>query len=113
MASLKPTLALCLEYCTVHVLRVLIAVPALFEGTRPLILAKHACGSKNSLNGRESYIEGESVTCQLHFRSARETEKSASGQGSLNFQDVSNSFWEGTSLDSRPNSRFYIGPSEN
>ena len=46
--------------------------------------------------GGGSNIEGESLSCQLHFRSARKTKKNASAKGSLKFRDVSNSFWEGT-----------------
>ena len=46
--------------------------------------------------GEGPNIEGESVSCQLHFRSARKTKKNASAQGSLKFRDVSNSFREGT-----------------
>ena len=44
--------------------------------------------------GGGSKIQGESLSCQLQFRSARTT-KNASAQGSLKFR-VSNSFWEGT-----------------
>ena len=46
--------------------------------------------------GGGSNIEGESLSCQLHFRSARKIKKNASTQGSLKFREVSNSFWEGT-----------------
>ena len=46
--------------------------------------------------GGGSNVEGESLSCQLHFRSARKTKKNASAQGSLKFREVSNSFWEGT-----------------
>ena len=46
--------------------------------------------------GGGSNVEGESLSCQLHFRSARKTKKKASAQGSLKFNEVSNSFWEGT-----------------
>ena len=46
--------------------------------------------------GGGSNVEGESLSCQLHFRSARKTKKNASAQGSLKFKEVSNSFWEGT-----------------
>ena len=46
--------------------------------------------------GGGSNIEGESLSCQLHFRSAHKTEKNAAAQGSLKFREVSNSFWEGT-----------------
>ena len=37
--------------------------------------------------GGGSNVEGESIACQLHFRSA---------QGGLELRDVSNSFWKGT-----------------
>ena len=69
---------------------------------RPLILTKHARSFKNSImgggggGGEGSNVEGESLPCQLHFRSARKTKKKASAQGSLKFREVSNSFWEGT-----------------
>ena len=46
--------------------------------------------------GGGSNVEGESLSCQLHFRSARKTKKNSSAQGSLKFREVSNSFWEGT-----------------
>ena len=46
--------------------------------------------------GGGSNVEGESLLCQLHFRSARKTEKNASAQGSLKFREVSNGFREGT-----------------
>ena len=46
--------------------------------------------------GGVSNVEGESLSCQLHFRSARKTKKNASAQGSLKFREVPNSFWEGT-----------------
>ena len=46
--------------------------------------------------GGVSNIEGESLSCQLHYRSARKTKKNASAQGSLKFREVSNSFREGT-----------------
>ena len=35
--------------------------------------------------GGGSNVEGESLSCQLHFRSARKTKKNASAQGSLKF----------------------------
>ena len=63
---------------------------------RPLILTEHARSSRNSIMGGVSNIEGESLSCQLHYRSARKTKKNASAQGSLKFSEVSNSFWEGT-----------------
>ena len=47
---LKPTLALCLAYCTV-LLCVAIAACALFEGVRPLILNEHAPSSRNLIMG--------------------------------------------------------------
>ena len=46
--------------------------------------------------GGGSNVEGESLPCQLQFRSARKTKKNAPAQGSLKFREVSNSFWEGT-----------------
>ena len=46
--------------------------------------------------GGGSNVEGESLSCQLHFRSARKTKKNASAQGSLKFREVSISFWEDT-----------------
>ena len=46
--------------------------------------------------GGGSNVEGESLSCQLHFRSARKTKKNASAQGSLKFREVSNGFREGT-----------------
>ena len=39
-------------------------------------------------------LEGESLSCQLHFRSARRKKKKASAQGSLKFREVSNTFWK-------------------
>ena len=51
---------------------------------------------RNSIMGGGSNVEGESLSCQLHFRSARKTKKNAPAQGSLKFREVSNSFWEGT-----------------
>ena len=57
-----------------------------------------ACAQLQKFNhgGGGSDIEGESLSCQLHFQSARKTKKNASAQGSLKFREVSNSFWEGT-----------------
>ena len=46
--------------------------------------------------GGGSNAEGESLLCQLYFRSACKTKKNAAVQGSLKFREVSNSFWEGT-----------------
>ena len=46
--------------------------------------------------GGGSNVEGESLSCQLHFRSVRKTKKNASAQGSLKFREVSNGFREGT-----------------
>ena len=46
--------------------------------------------------GGGSNIEGESLSCQLHFRSTCKTKKNASAQGSLKFGELSNSFLEGT-----------------
>ena len=46
--------------------------------------------------GGGSNVEGKSLLCKLHFRSACKTKKNASAQGSLKFREVSNSFWEGT-----------------
>ena len=60
-------------------LRVAIAACALFEGVRPLILIEHVRSSRNLIMGGGSNIEGESLACQLHFRSARKTEKNAPG----------------------------------
>ena len=77
-------------------LRVAIAARALFEGVGPLIFSEHVCSFRNLIMGGGSNIEEESLVCQLHFRSARKTEKNASAQGSLKFRAVSNSFWEGT-----------------
>ena len=45
--------------------------------------------------GGGSNVEGESLSCQLHSRSARK-KKNASAQGSLKFREVTISFWEGT-----------------
>ena len=60
------------------------------------ILTEHARSSRNSIMGGGSNIDGESLSCQLHFRSARKTKKNASAQGSLKLREVSKSFWEGT-----------------
>ena len=49
-----------------------------------------------SWGGGVSNIEGESLSCQLHYRSARKIKKNASAQGGLKFREMSNSFWEGT-----------------
>ena len=46
--------------------------------------------------GGGSNVEGESLVCQLHFRSSRKTEKIAFAQDSFKFREMSNSFWEGT-----------------
>ena len=81
---------------TLLFLCVAIAARALFEGMGPLIFTVHARRFRNLIMGGGSNIEGESLACQLHFQSAHKTEKNASAQGSLEFRDVSNSFWEGT-----------------
>ena len=67
IASLKPTLVLCLAYCTVLLLCVAIAARALFEGVGPLIFTEHARSFRNLIMGGGSSIEGESLACQLHF----------------------------------------------
>ena len=46
--------------------------------------------------GGGSNVEGESLSCRLHFRRARKTKKNASAQGSQKFREVSNGFREGT-----------------
>ena len=66
---------------------------------RPLTLTKHACIAPEIQSwgpGGGTNVEGESLPCQLQFRSARKTKKNASAQGSLEFREVSNSFWEVT-----------------
>ena len=46
--------------------------------------------------GGGSNIEGESLSCQLHFRNTQsgKTKINAFAQGSFKFRDVSNSFWK-------------------
>ena len=61
-----------------------------------MILTKHARSFRNLIMGGGSNVEGESLSCQLHFRSARKTKKNASAQSSLKFREVSNGFREGT-----------------
>ena len=73
--SLKPMLVLCLVYCTVLLLCAAIAAHTLFEGVGPLILTEHARSFRKLIIGGGSNIEGESLACQLHVRSARKTEK--------------------------------------
>ena len=46
--------------------------------------------------GGESNIEGESLSCQLYYRSAHKQKNYAFANSSLKFREVSNSFWEGT-----------------
>ena len=62
-----------------------------------------------SCMGGGSNVEGESLSCQLHFRSARKTKKKASAQGSLKFREVSNGFREGTRREkTRPKKVSYL-----
>ena len=93
LLALKPTLVLCLA-CTVlyccTVAMCCYSCTCSIEGVGPLIFTEHARSFRNLI------IEGESLACQLHFRSARKTEKNASAQGSLKSRNMSNSFWEGT-----------------
>ena len=58
--------------------------------------------ARNSIMGGGSNIEGESLSCQLHFRRALKTTtttKNAYAQGSIKFIEISNSFWEGTTRE--------------
>ena len=92
---LKPTLALCLAYCTVLLLCVAIAARALFEGVRPLILTEHDNGGMVLHWGR---VPSVSAVFSKHSQNRK---KNASAQGSLKFERVSNSFWEGTRREKR------------
>ena len=46
--------------------------------------------------GGESNTEGESLSCQLYYRSAHKQKNNAFASSSLKFREVSSSFWEGT-----------------